>query len=89
MQTSDKEYIFIQENDDAKPKIRRPEIDCKLNKRPKGPNVLKIISFLYVSQSKARVVILDFVSTSKVKTLGQDPVRYICARFAIDPCIRS
>jgi len=26
-------------------------------------NVLKIISFLYVSQSKARVAILDFWST--------------------------
>jgi len=52
-------------------------------------NALKVISLLYVSQSEARVAILDFLSTYKVTTLFQGPVRYICAKFEVDPCICS
>jgi len=36
---------------------------CKLKERYLKQNVLKIINFLYVSQSQAKVAILDFRST--------------------------
>jgi len=42
-----------------------------------------------VSQSEARAAILDFESTCKVTTLGQELIRNICGKFGVDPFSRS